>query len=110
MTRVLLAGVTAIAMMSGVALAQTYPPAPPMPTAPAPPGASTSTTTTVAPTPEGGYRASTTRSGVDINGNAVTEKNTYKSGLAGSKETHTKTKTEPYGGDTTTRSTTTTQH
>ncbi len=115
MTKLLLAGVAAVAMMSGVALAQTAPPGtttmPVVPTAPMPDAGSTSTTTTVAPTPEGGYRASTTKKGVDINGNEVTEKNTYRNGIEGSTETHTKTKTDPDGGDTTTRSTTTTtQH
>lgn len=105
MTKHLLAGVAAIVLMSGVASAQTYPPSPPpIPVAPAP---ATSTTTTVAPGPEGGYRASTTRHGVDMYGNAVTKKDTYKEGLSGSSETHTKTKTDPFGGSTTTRSTTT---
>jgi hypothetical protein len=111
MTKRLLAGAAAIVMMSGVAFAQTYPPAPPpmpvAPTAPVPPDASTSTTTTVAPGPEG-YRATTVKKGVDINGNEVMEKNIYKNGISGSTETHTKTKMDPYGGDTTTRSTTTT--
>jgi hypothetical protein len=112
MTKHLLAGVAAVVLMSGVAFAQTYPPAPPpmpvAPTAPVPPDASTSTTTTtVAPGAEG-YRATTVKKGVDINGNEVTEKNIYKNGISGSTETHAKTKTDPYGGDTTTRSTTTT--
>lgn len=115
MTKLLLAGVAAVAMMSGAAFAQSAPPPPGtvvmpvVPTAPAP-DATTSTTTTVAPTPEGGYRASTTKQGVDTNGNEVTEQHTYKNGIAGSSESHTKTKTDPFGGDTTTRSTTTTQH
>jgi hypothetical protein len=105
MTKHLLAGVAAIVLMSGIASAQTYPPAPPpMPGAP---GSSTSTTTTVAPGPDAGYRASTTRQGVDVNGNEVTKKDTYKEGLSGSSETHTKTENDPLGGSTTTRSTTT---
>ena len=70
MTNHLLAGVAAVVLMSGVSSAQTYPPAPPPPVGPPPipgappaplPGPSTSTTTTVAPTPDGGYRSSTTQ-------------------------------------------------
>jgi hypothetical protein len=113
MTTRLLAGAAAIVLMSGAAFAQAYPPAPPPPVGPPPvavaPGISpgTSTTTTVAPGPDGGYRASTTRQGVDVNGNPVTEKNTYKEGIEGSTQTHTKTTTDPFGaGTTTTRSTT----
>jgi hypothetical protein len=131
MTKHLLAGVAAVVLMSGVASAQVYPPAPPpayppappppypvapqppYPVAPQPPAiippapAPDSTTTTVAPTPEGGYRSSTTTKGVDINGNQVTKKDVYKEGVEGSTETHTKTQTNPLG-ETTTRSTTTT--
>lgn len=111
MTRRLLAAVAAIGLMSGVASAQTYPPAPP-PTPFAPPipvpGSSTSTATTVAPGSDGGYRASTTQKGVDINGNQVTRKDTYKEGITGSTETRTRTETNPAAGTTTTHSTTTT--
>lgn len=107
MTKHLLAGGAAYLLMSGVALAQTYPPSPPPVVAPVPaPGSSTSTTTTIAPSPDGGYRASTLTKGVDVNGNEVTKKNTYREGIEGSAETHTKTETSPYGGTTTTRSTT----
>lgn len=121
MTKHLLAGAAATVLMSGVALAQTYPPAPPPPVPPpplvapapvappvvppAPVGSSSSTTIT--PTPDGGYRSSTTEKGVDVNGNEVTRKKIYHEGIAGSSETHTKTETDPFGG-TTTRSTTTT--
>lgn len=123
MTKHLLAGAAATVLLSGVAFAQTYPPAPPPPVAPpplvapapiappvvppAPAGSSSSTTTTITPAPDGGYRSSTTEKGVDVNGNEVTRKNIYHEGIAGSSETHTKTETDPFGG-TTTRSTTTT--
>jgi hypothetical protein len=115
MTKHLLAGVAAIVLMTGVASAQTfppYPPAPPPPMPAAPPaplaGPSTSTTTTVAPTPGGDYRTSTVKKGMDAGGNEVTKKDTYREGVEGSTETHTKTETDPSGGTTTTRSTTTT--
>ncbi len=108
MTKHLLAGAVAVVLMSGVASAQVYPPAPP-PIAVAPPAPvpGSSTTTTVAPTFNGGYRSSTTTKGVDINGNQVTKKDVYKEGVEGSTETHTKTQTNPLG-ETTTHSTTTT--
>ena len=102
MIKRVLAGVAAVVMMSGVASAQLYAPAPPpvpvVPPAPAPapvPDATTSTTTTttVAPTPEG---------------TEVTRKDVYQEGVTGSTETHTKTESSPWGGTTTTRSTTTT--
>jgi hypothetical protein len=124
MTKPLLAGVAAVVLMSGVVSAQVYspapppyPPAPPPPTyppapppdtvAPPAPVPGSSTKTTVAPTPDGGYRASTTTKGVDANGNEVTKKDVYKEGVEGNSETQTKTETDPLGG-TTTRSTTTT--
>jgi hypothetical protein len=116
MTKHLLAGAAAVVLMSGVASAQIYPPAPPptyppapppMPVAPPAPVPGSSTTTTVAPTPDGGYRASTTTKGVDVNGSEVTKKDVYKEGVEGNSETHTKTQTDPLG-ETTTRSTTTT--
>lgn len=104
MTKHLMAGVAAALVMAGVALAQTYPPPT---TPPEMPGSSTSTTT-IAPSPNGGYRATTTKQGVDEYGNPVTRKDIYKEGVAGSSETHTTTKTGPLGDSTTTRSTTTT--
>jgi hypothetical protein len=117
MTKHLLAGVAGVVLMSGVASAQVYPPAPPPPYPPAPPPPyavappapvpGSSTTTTVAPTPDGGYRSSTTTKGVDPTGNEVTKKDVYREGVEGSTETHTKTQTDPLG-ETTTRSTTTT--
>ena len=108
MTKHLLAGVAAVVLMSGVASAQTfpsYPPAPPVAppaaapfTPPAPvPGLSTTTTTTVALTPGGDYRTTTTKKGVDANGNEITKKDTYREGVEGSTETHTKTETDPAG-------------
>ena len=62
MTKKLLAGVAVVVFMSGAAFAQTVP------------GSSTSTTT-VSPTPEG-YHSSTTKQGVELNGNDVTKKDT----------------------------------
>src|SRR5947209_765596 len=117
MNKHLLAAVAAIALMSGVAFAQTYPSAPPPPPGttvmpvipPAPVPGSTVTTTTVAPSPGGDHREVTIHKGVDENGNAVTKKDTYREGIAGSTETHTKTETDPEGGTTTTRSKTTTK-
>ena len=89
MTKNLLAGVAAVVLMSGIASAKTYPPAPgtliPQIT---PPASATSTTTTVAPGPDGGYRASTTKQGVDEYGNPVTRKDVYKEDSSGSTETH----------------------
>jgi len=122
MTMKLLAGAAAIILMSGVAAAQSYPPAPPVPYPPppvpyppppvpvAPPSAvpgSITSTTTVYPTPDSGYRASTIKKSVDPNSNEVTRKDVYREGITGGSETHTKTETDPFGG-TTTRSTTTT--
>jgi hypothetical protein len=95
MTKQLLAGVAAVVFMSGVAFAQSVP------------GSSTSTTT-VTPTPEGS-QSSTTKQGVEPNGNDVTKKDIYKQGAAGSSETHKKTETDPSGGGTTTNSTTITK-
>jgi hypothetical protein len=104
MTRQLLTGMGAVILMTGVAAAQTYPP----PTTPPEiPGTGPSTTTTITPGPEG-YRATTTKHGVDMYGNAVTKKDTYKEGIAGSSQSSTVTKTDPWGGSTTTHTTTTT--
>jgi hypothetical protein len=44
---------------------------------------------------------------VDEQGNTVTKKDSYREGVAGSTETHTRTETDPDGGSTTTRSKTT---
>jgi hypothetical protein len=108
MTKHLLAGVAAFGLLSGVASAQTYPPAPPP--IPAPPSVgipgSTTTTTTVAPTT--GHTTTVTK-GVDANGNEITKKDTYREGVAGSTESHTITATDSDGGTTTTRSMTTTK-
>ena len=123
MTKHLLAGVAAVVLLSGVAMAQTYPApppppgtvvmpaAPPAPAVPPPPvpGASSSTTATVVPSPNGDHREVTIHKDVDESGKTVTEKETHREGISGSSETHTKTKTNPEMG-TTTRSTTTTEH
>jgi hypothetical protein len=117
MSKHLLTAVTAIALMSGVASAQTYPPAPPPPPGttvmpvipPAPLPGSSVTTTTGAPSPGDDHRAVTIHKEVDEHGNTVTKKDTYREGVAGSTETHTKTETDPDGGTTTTRSKTTTK-
>jgi opacity protein-like surface antigen len=117
MSKHLLAAVAAIALTSGVASAQTYPPAPPpagttvmpvIPPAPVP-GSGVTTTTTGAPSPGEDHRAVTIHKEVDENGNTVTKKDTYREGTAGSTETHSKTETDPDGGTTTTRSKTTKQ-
>ena len=109
MTKHLLAGAATVVLMSGIAFAQTYPPAPPPmpPVPPAPIGPST-LPPTVAPSPDGDHRASTIEKGVDTKGNEVTKKDVVREGVEGSTETHTTTKTDPETGDTTTRSTTTT--
>jgi hypothetical protein len=116
MIKHLLAGVAAIGLLSGMALAQIYPPAPPPPPGtvviPAPPpspipGSSTSTTTTVAPNAVGDDREMTIHKEVDRKGNTVIEKDTHHEGIAGSTDTHTKTETDRDGGTTTTRETTT---
>ncbi|MBV8740110.1 MAG: hypothetical protein JO007_23215 [Alphaproteobacteria bacterium] len=100
----LLAGLSAVFLMAGVASAQTYPP----PTTPPEiPGSGTSTTTIISPGPNGGYHATTAQHNVDMYGNRVTRKDIYREGIAGSSETHTTTTTDPWGGSTTTRTTTT---
>jgi hypothetical protein len=117
MTKHLLAGAAAVVLMSGVASAQTYPPAPlppPPGTMVAPavpvvpvPGAST-TTTTVAPSPDADHREVDVHKEVDRKGNTVIEKDIHREGVAGSTETHTKTETDRDG--TVTHSETTTKH
>ena len=112
MTKHLLAGVTAAVLISGVASAQIYPPAPPPPPgtvvvpAPSPPppvpGARTTTTTTVSPNPDGDHRETTIHKG-----NTVIEKDVHREGITGSTETHSKTETDRDGGTTTTIETTT---
>src|SRR5271167_3890522 len=109
----LLSSVAGVMLISGVAFAQTYPPPTPPPEIPAPsiriPAPGTSTTT-IAPSPYGGYQATTTRHGVDENGNSVTRKDIYREGIAGSSETDTTTATDlSAGGTTTTHLTTTNQ-
>jgi len=115
MTKHLLAGVTAAALISGVASAQIYTPAPLPPGAvvvptppPSPvPGASTTITTTVSPNPDGDHRETTIHKEVDRKGNTVIEKDVHREGIAGSTDTHTKTETDRDGGTTTTTETTT---
>lgn len=117
MTKHLLAAVAAFGLISGVAFAQTYPPAPPpppgavvIPVPPPPPVPSSSTTTTtVTPSPGAAQGEVTIHKEVDKNGNTVIEKDTHREGIAGSTESHTKTETDPDGGTTTTRSKTTTK-
>jgi hypothetical protein len=120
MTKRLLGGVAAFFLTSGIAFGQVYapppPPAPyvpgppPVPAAPPIPPPHSSTTTIIAPTPDGDYRKSTTTKGVDAAGNEVTEKKTYEQGAAGATETRTKTETDPVSGTTTRSTTTTTYH
>ena len=101
MTKHLLAAVAPVVLMWSIAAAQTPPPPPSVGI----PGSAT-TTTTVSPTTD---HATTVTKGVDANGDEITKKETYREGVAGSTETHEKTKTDPVTG-TTTRSTTTTTH
>jgi len=128
MTKHLLAGVAAIVLISGVAYAEQYPPAPPpsMPLAPpsavTSPGAinpppvsarpsvgvpgSTTKTTTTSPTTD---HTTTITKGVDANGNEIEQKDSHREGIAGSSESHKTTVTDPDGGTTTTRSKSTTK-
>jgi hypothetical protein len=62
----------------------------------------------VTSSPNGGSSTSTTKQGTGWNGDAVTKKDSYKQGVTGSSETHSKTETDPTGAGTTTQSTTTT--
>ena len=95
MTKHILAGVAALGLMTGVALAQGAP-------------GSGSSTTTVTSSPNGSS-TSTTKQGTGWNGNAVTKQDSYKEGAAGISETHSKTETDPASGGTTTSKTTTTK-
>jgi hypothetical protein len=124
MIKQLLAGVVVAGLMSGIALAQTYPypPAPPpppgttvmpaVPPAPVPvpvpvPGTST-TTTTVVPNPDADHREVDVHKEVDRKGNTVIEKDIHREGISGSTETHKKIETDRDG--TVTHSETTTKH
>jgi hypothetical protein len=115
MIKHLLTGAAAIVLMSGVASAQTYPPAPPpppgtvvIPVPPPPPvPGSNTTTTTVTPSPGGDHGEVTIHKEVDGKGNRVIEKDINREGIAGSTETHEKTEIDRDGGTTTTRETTT---
>ena len=109
MIKQLLAGAAAVGLLSGVALAQTYPPAPPPPpwhnrnasgsssSRPVPvpvPGPSTSTTTTtVTPSPDSVHRDVNVHKEVDKKGNTVIEKDIQREGVAGSAEIHKKIET-----------------
>lgn len=110
MTKHLLAAVAAVGLMSGAAWAQTYVPVSPPPAALVPPSVgvpgSTTTTTTVSPTTD--HTTKITK-GADANGTEIESKDTYREGISGSSETHTKTMTDPDGGTTTTRSKATTK-
>jgi hypothetical protein len=116
-TKHLLAGLAAAALISGVAAAQTYPPAPApapgtvaIPVPPPPPVAgSSTTTTTVTPSPGRDHGDVTIHKEVDKKGNTVIEKDVHREGIAGSTETHEKTEIDRDGGTTTTRETTTKQ-
>jgi len=95
MMKQLLTGVAALGLMTGVALAQGAP-------------GTGSSTTTVTSGPNGSA-TTTTKQGTGWNGNGVTKKDTYKEGVTGSEETHSKTETDPASGGTTTSTTTTRQ-
>ena len=89
----LLTGVAALALLTGVAMAQGVP------------GSGSSTTTeTSGPN---GSSTTTTQQRTDWNGNPVTKQDTYKEGISGSSETHSKTETDPSSGGTITSKTTT---
>jgi hypothetical protein len=79
MTKHLLAGLAAGAVMSGFAFAQTYIPTSPPAAAVGVPG-STTTTTTVSPTTD---HRTTITTGVDANGNEITKKDTLPRGGCG---------------------------
>jgi hypothetical protein len=124
MIKQLLAGAAAVGLLSGVALAQTYPPAPPpppgtivtpavpVPPVPVPvpvPGPSTSTTTTtVTPSPDSVHRDVNVHKEIDKKGNTVIEKDIQREGVAGSAEIHKKIETDR--DDTVTHSETETKH
>ena len=99
----LLAGLTGLLLTTKAAAAQTYPPPTTPPEIPAPtmgvpsPGRST---TTVAPSPYGGWQATTIRHGVDRYGNPVSRRDIYREGIAGSSESHTLTTDTGAGGST----------
>jgi hypothetical protein len=101
-----MAGVAVLGLMSTAAFAQTYVPMSPPPTAPPSVGIPGSTTTTTTTSPTTDHRTTITK-GVDANGNEVTKEDSYREGVAGSSESHTKTVTDPGDGTTTTRSKTT---
>lgn len=92
--------VAGLALMTGLASAQTYPPPTTPPEIPAPsmrvPAPSTSTTT--APSLYGGWQATTTRRGLDEHGNPVTQRDIYREGIAGSSESHEPFTTDPRAG------------
>jgi hypothetical protein len=71
------------------------------------PRASTTTTTTVTPRPDRDHRETTIHKEMDRKGNTVIEKDVHREGIAGSRETYTKTETDRDDGTTTTRETTT---
>jgi len=93
--KILLAGVAALGLLSGLALAQGTP-------------GTGSSTTTVNSGP-GGSSTTSTKQGTGWNGNAATKQDTYKQGATGSSETHSKSETNPASGGTTTSKTTTTK-
>ncbi len=93
MIKHLIAGVATLGLMTSVALAQGAP-------------GTGSSTTTVTSGPNGSS-TSTTKQGTGWNGNAVTKHDTYKEGVTGSSETHSKSVTDPASGGTTTSKTTT---
>jgi hypothetical protein len=106
----LLGGVAGIALMTGLAAAQTYPSPTTPPEIPAPgmrvpvPGTST---TTVAPSLYGGWQATTTRLGLDEHGHPVTQRDTYRESIAGRLESRETFTSDPRAGRTTFQSTTT---
>jgi hypothetical protein len=90
MVRTLISTAAAVAMMSGLAIAQTLP---------------DSSTTTITRSPAG-ISKSTTAKHLDAYGNVVNESKTFKGGPSGSSMTRTHTGTDPETGTTVTHSTT----
>lgn len=99
----LLLGAAGFVLIGGVASAQTYPPVTTPPEIAAPqmgvpaPGRST---TTIAPSLHGGWETTTTRQGLDENGNPVTTRDIYREGIAGSSASHRTAPDTAAGGTT----------
>ena len=105
----LMGGAAAIVLMTGLASAQTYPLPTTPPEIPAPsmrvPAPGTSTTT-VAPSLNRGWQATTPRLGLDEHGNPVTQRDVYRESIAGRLESRETFTSDPRAGGTTFQSNT----